>query len=61
MLTFSVEQLALTEAAYVTTRLVQTISRIEAENLEPWRESLTLSCCSADGTKVRVWLDGREP
>ncbi|KAL9130374.1 MAG: hypothetical protein Q9217_001432 [Psora testacea] len=45
-------QLALTEAAYVTVRLMQEFTGIEGKSCEPWRESLHLTCCSYGGTKV---------
>lgn len=46
------QQYALTEAGYVTVRLVQEFSKIESRDPEPWKEGLTLTCCSLNGTKV---------
>jgi len=46
------QQYALTEASYVTARLVQTFSKLESRDSEPWSESITLTLCSANGTKV---------
>ena len=46
------QQYALTEASYVTVRLVQEFERLESRDSGPWREGLTLTCCSLNGTKV---------
>lgn len=46
------QQYALTEAAYVTTRLAQRFSVIESRDPEAWVEKLTLTACSFNGTKV---------
>ncbi len=46
------QQYALTEAGYVTVRLVQEFSKMESRDPEPWRENLTLTLCSMNGTKV---------
>ncbi|PYH44630.1 cytochrome P450 [Aspergillus saccharolyticus JOP 1030-1] len=46
------QQYALTEAGYVTTRLAQKFSTLESRDPGPWEESLTLTCCSRNGTKV---------
>ncbi|KAF2791501.1 cytochrome P450 [Melanomma pulvis-pyrius CBS 109.77] len=46
------QQYALTEASYVTVRLVQEFSKLESRDEGPWREGLTLTCCSLNGTKV---------
>jgi len=46
------QQYALTEASYVTVRLVQEFSKIESRDQGPWQEGLTLTLCSLNGTKV---------
>jgi cytochrome P450 len=46
------QQYALTEASYVTVRLVQEFSKIESRDPGPWEEGLTLTCCSLNGVKV---------
>lgn len=46
------QQYALTEASYVTVRLVQEFSNIESRDPRPWQEGLTLTCCSLNGVKV---------
>ncbi|KAF2865926.1 n-alkane-inducible cytochrome P450 [Massariosphaeria phaeospora] len=46
------QQYALTEAGYVTVRLVQEFATLESRDAGPWVESLTLTVCSANGTKV---------
>jgi len=46
------QQYALTEAGYVTVRLVQEFSKIESRDSGPWQEGLTLTLCSLNGTKV---------
>jgi cytochrome P450 len=46
------QQYALTEAGFVTVRLVQEFARLESRDAGPWREGLTLTCCSLNGTKV---------
>lgn len=48
------QQYALTEASYVTVRLVQEFSKIESRDPEPWIEGLTLTLCSYNGVKVGV-------
>ena len=50
------QQFALTEASYVTVRLLQRFDRIDAEPLAkgPVRHGLTLTNCPADGVKVRL-------
>ena len=47
-----IEQFALTEAAYVTVRLIQRFEGIESKDPEPWREKLSLTCCGLGGCKV---------
>lgn len=46
------QQYALTEASFVTVRIIQEFSKIESRDPEPWYEGLTLTCCSLNGTKV---------
>ncbi|KAF2133545.1 cytochrome P450, partial [Dothidotthia symphoricarpi CBS 119687] len=46
------QQYALTEAGYVTVRLVQEFQVMESRDPGPWEESLTLTCSSRNGTKV---------
>jgi len=46
------QQYALTEAGYVTVRLIQEFQGLESRDPEPWIENLTLTLCSLNGTKV---------
>ncbi|MCJ1401750.1 hypothetical protein MMC11_004967 [Xylographa trunciseda] len=46
------QQLALTETAYVTVRLMQEFSALESKDPEPWREKLALTCTGFGGCKV---------
>ncbi|CAG5144209.1 uncharacterized protein ALTATR162_LOCUS1501 [Alternaria atra] len=46
------QQYALTEASYVTVRMVQEFKTMESRDPEVWRESLTLTLCSMNGTQV---------
>lgn len=46
------QQYALTEAAYVSVRLLQEFKAVESRDAEDWAESLTLTLCSFNGTKV---------
>lgn len=48
------QQYALTEAGYVTVRLLQEFSRVDNRDSEPWTESLTLTLCSKNGTVVAL-------
>ncbi|KAF2115912.1 cytochrome P450 [Lophiotrema nucula] len=49
------QQYALTEASYVTARLVQQFAKMESRDVDGiWRESLTLTVCSLNGTKVSL-------
>ncbi|KAF3490783.1 n-alkane-inducible cytochrome P450 [Arthroderma uncinatum] len=48
------QQYALTEAAYVTVRMAQEFQVLESRDAGPWEESLTLTLCSLNGTKVSV-------
>lgn len=50
-----IEQFALTEASYVTVRLVQQFPGIESRDPEPWREKLTLTCTVLGGCKVGLF------
>ena len=47
-----IEQFALTEAAYVTVRLMQAFEGIESRDPLPWREKLSLTCVGLGGCKV---------
>ncbi|KAK8106965.1 uncharacterized protein PG998_008978 [Apiospora kogelbergensis] len=51
------QQYALTEAAYVTIRLVQEFARIESRDPGPWVEGLGLTVCSRNGTKVGLYRE----
>jgi cytochrome P450 len=46
------QQYALTEASYVTVRMLQEFKTMESRDPGPWEENLTLTLCSANGTKV---------
>lgn len=46
------QQYALTEASYVTVRLVQEFKEITSRDAGPWQEGLTLTLCSLNGVKV---------
>lgn len=48
------QQYALTEAGYVTVRLLQEFSRVESRDPNPWMENLSLTVCSWNGTKVAL-------
>lgn len=48
------EQFALTEASYITARLLQEFDRIESRDSEPWREKLSLTCTGLNGCKVSL-------
>ena len=48
------QQFALTEASYTTVRLCQAFSGIEARDLMPWTEGLTLTCVNKHGAKVAL-------
>lgn len=48
------QQYALTEAGYVTVRLAQRFSVLESRDDGPWEESLTLTLCSRNGTRVAL-------
>jgi hypothetical protein len=55
MLTSSTEQFALTEASYVTVRLMQEFASLESRDPEPWRELFTLTCTGLGGCKVALY------
>jgi cytochrome P450 len=46
------QQYALTEAGYVTVRLLQEFKGLESRDSGPWIEGLTLTLCSQNGTQV---------
>jgi cytochrome P450 len=46
------QQYALTEAGYVTVRLVQEFKEMESRDPQDWQEGLTLTLCSRNGVKV---------
>lgn len=46
------QQYALTEAGYTTVRMVQRFAKVEGRDERPWTESLTLTACNLNGTKV---------
>lgn len=46
------QQYALTEVGYVTVRMAQTFRLLESRDPRPWEESLTLTLCSRNGTRV---------
>jgi len=48
------QQYALTEAGYVTSRLCQEFSKIESRDPGPWKEGITLTLCSHNGTQVAL-------
>ncbi|KAI9874886.1 MAG: hypothetical protein M1830_009176 [Pleopsidium flavum] len=48
------QQFALTEASYVTVRLLQEFTTLESRDPEPWREKLTLTCTGLGGCKVAM-------
>ncbi|QIW97180.1 hypothetical protein AMS68_002698 [Peltaster fructicola] len=48
------QQFALTEASYTTVRLMQSFSKLESRDSEPWIEGLSLTCTSFNGTKVSL-------
>lgn len=48
------QQFALTEASYITVRLLQEFDRIESRDTEPWTEKLSLTCTGLNGCKVSL-------
>ncbi|KAL2010635.1 hypothetical protein VTN00DRAFT_6442 [Thermoascus crustaceus] len=45
---------AMDQVKFVTVRLLQTFEMLEPKEHRPWREKLTLTCCSKDGVKVEM-------
>ena len=55
VLTFeSLENFALTEAAYVTVRLMQEFQTLKSRDPEPWCEKLTITLAVGNGVKVSM-------
>lgn len=48
------QQYALTEAYYVTIRMMQRFRKLECRDDEPWMEKLSVTCCSHNGTMVAL-------
>lgn len=48
------QQFALTEAGYTTVRIIQRFQSLESRDPEPFRELLTLTMASKNGTKVAL-------
>lgn len=48
------QQYALTEAYYVTIRMMQRYRRLESRDPELWKEKVAVTCCSLNGTKVAL-------
>lgn len=48
------QQYALTEAYYVTIRMMQRFRTLENRDNEPWTEKIAVTCCSFNGTKVAL-------
>ncbi|KAB8069709.1 cytochrome P450 [Aspergillus leporis] len=46
------QRYALTEVSYILVRMVQEFRRLESRDPGPWEESLALTLCSRNGTKV---------
>jgi cytochrome P450 len=46
------QQFALTEASYVTVRLLQAFKKMESRDDEPWRENIAIVCTSFAGCKL---------
>ncbi|KAI4244140.1 MAG: hypothetical protein L6R40_003124 [Gallowayella cf. fulva] len=55
------QQLALTEATYVSVRLLQSFSKIQSRDPEPWHEELTISCSSQNGTQLGFKQTSQHP
>ena len=51
------QNFALTEAAYVVTRLLQTFRRIEARDDRPWLELQTLTMAVRNGVHVALYRE----
>lgn len=52
---FPGQNFALTEAAYVTIRLLQNFRRIEPRDEKPWAEFITLTMAVRNGVKVGLY------
>ena len=50
----SLENLALTEAAYTVVRMLQTCKTLETRDFEPFQEKYMVSLYSATGTQVAL-------
>lgn len=48
------QQYALNETYYITIRLMQHFSTIECRDDKPWKEKLTVTLASLNGTKVAL-------
>jgi cytochrome P450 len=48
------QRYALTEAGYVLVRMGQLFEKLESRDAGPWEESLALTLCSRNGTKVSL-------
>jgi cytochrome P450 len=48
------QQFALTEAGYTVVRIVQRFKNVESRDLQPFKELLTLTMASKNGTKVAL-------
>lgn len=48
------QQFALNEAAYTTLRLCQEFAAVEARDLRPWTEMLTVTCVNKHGARVSL-------
>jgi cytochrome P450 len=53
------QQYALTEASYVTARLVQEFARLESRDDGEWVEQTTFTVCSHNGTMVGLFREER--
>jgi hypothetical protein len=48
------ENFALTEASYVTVRMLQSFDTLSAHDDRPWTEQYSLVLCSRNGVQVAV-------
>lgn len=48
------QQFALTEASYTVMRIVRRFKNIESQDMQPFKEALTLTLASKNGTKVSL-------
>lgn len=51
------QRYALTEVGYLLVRMAQYFASLESCDPGPWEESLTLTVCSRNGTKVALTVD----